>query len=591
MGEVLILLFCRMTNIEKAEEYFDKAISAFNLGDYKLAKNELENVIKIYPSYPNAYYSLATILWKYFKNFDEANLLYQKALKVNVNDFEAYNNLAYLHERYFYDYEKARFYYEKSIKVNPNYAYVHNNIAILLIKYFEEYDKARKYLEKAIELNKDYAKAYNNLAFLLFKKFNEYEKSQEYFMRAIEINSKYDLARKNLDLISNFKKQTFISEFDIKKVRHQKNLKISLSEKERKHLFLTGKNGSGKTSILKEIEKYLQQLLEISVEEIFTEKGKTEFWQDTDDYNLKFSVKQNLLDLRMKYEAGIFTIVFFGDERKLERKLEPVNSIEKIDFKLKNLPKEDLSKDLLKFLFWQDYQKKSNIDADQITRFFDKITRILKQIYKDEKLIFEPNLQSVNFGDSLNFTIELSNGNKFTLNEMAAGYSAIFEIIFELMLRMEAKPERENSEGIVLIDEPETHLHIEIQKEIMPILIELFPNVQFIVATHSPFILSSVSNAVIYDLENHTREEDFSMFAYDSIVEKYFENDKYSEIVKIKFNTFKELFFKKEITTEESRELRKLEYYFENIPSFVAPELIAEFQSLQLKKISQDDKH
>ncbi len=39
-------------------------------------------------------------------------------------------------------------------------------------------------------------------------------------------------------------------------------------------------------------------------------------------------------------------------------------------------------------------------------------------------------------------------------------------------------------------------------EKILPILTMLFPNIQFIITTHSPFILSSISNAVIYDLEN-----------------------------------------------------------------------------------------
>lgn len=62
----------------------------------------------------------------------------------------------------------------------------------------------------------------------------------------------------------------------------------------------------------------------------------------------------------------------------------------------------------------------------------------------------------------------------------------------------------DNTEGIVLIDEIETHLHLELQKEILPFLTKLYPNIQFIVSTHSPFILSSVDNAVVFDLENKT---------------------------------------------------------------------------------------
>ena len=48
--------------------------------------------------------------------------------------------------------------------------------------------------------------------------------------------------------------------------------------------------------------------------------------------------------------------------------------------------------------------------------------------------------------------------------------------------------------GVVLIDEIETHLHLALQLKIMPILIHLFPNIQFIVTTHSPFKRSYIRN-------------------------------------------------------------------------------------------------
>lgn len=60
--------------------------------------------------------------------------------------------------------------------------------------------------------------------------------------------------------------------------------------------------------------------------------------------------------------------------------------------------------------------------------------------------------------------------------------------------------------GIVLIDEVDKHLHIKLQKEILPVLFTLFPNVQFIVSSHSPFLsmgLADVASdrAKIIDLE------------------------------------------------------------------------------------------
>ena len=77
--------------------------------------------------------------------------------------------------------------------------------------------------------------------------------------------------------------------------------------------------------------------------------------------------------------------------------------------------------------------------------------------------------------------------------------------------------------GIVLIDEIETHLHLELQRRILDLLTSIFPNIQFILSTHSPFIINSVDNAVIYDLEkNLLVENGLSDVPYAGIVEGYF---------------------------------------------------------------------
>nr|WP_304578126.1 AAA family ATPase [uncultured Acetatifactor sp.] len=51
----------------------------------------------------------------------------------------------------------------------------------------------------------------------------------------------------------------FLSELKIEHVRHLKNITISLSDKKIKHLILTGKNGSGKTSVLEALARYLDE--------------------------------------------------------------------------------------------------------------------------------------------------------------------------------------------------------------------------------------------------------------------------------------------------------------------------------------------
>ncbi len=49
----------------------------------------------------------------------------------------------------------------------------------------------------------------------------------------------------------------FITDILIKNVRHLRNVQIPLSKEKIKHLMITGKNGSGKTSVLKALSIYL----------------------------------------------------------------------------------------------------------------------------------------------------------------------------------------------------------------------------------------------------------------------------------------------------------------------------------------------
>ncbi|QKI90274.1 AAA family ATPase [Thiomicrorhabdus xiamenensis] len=83
--------------------------------------------------------------------------------------------------------------------------------------------------------------------------------------------------------------------------------------------------------------------------------------------------------------------------------------------------------------------------------------------------------------------------------------------------------------GIVIVDEIDAHLHVSHQKEILPKLIKLFPNVQFIITSHSPLLLIGMENefgADGFEILNMPNGEkvvasDFSEFinAYESFKE------------------------------------------------------------------------
>lgn len=93
-------------------------------------------------------------------------------------------------------------------------------------------------------------------------------------------------------------------------------------------------------------------------------------------------------------------------------------------------------------------------------------------------------------------------GQECYLEELSAGFQAIFSIIANIIEWIETtnptgKKDIQTAVGTVLIDELDLHLHPEWQFNIRDGLEALFPNLQFIVTTHSPHLLSSAKEGEV----------------------------------------------------------------------------------------------
>ena len=98
-------------------------------------------------------------------------------------------------------------------------------------------------------------------------------------------------------------------------------------------------------------------------------------------------------------------------------------------------------------------------------------------------------------------------GQKVPTLSLSDGYRSVLALAGDLIWRLlMAFPDSEDplkEEGVVLIDELDIHLHPVWQRQIPGTLRELFPNLQFIVTTHSPFIAAGAgADAVTYRLNS-----------------------------------------------------------------------------------------
>lgn len=404
------------------------------------------------------------------------------------------------------------------------------------------------------------------------------------------------------------------------------DIEIPLDSKTRKHLIITGKNGSGKTTFLQTLEQKFKDILSgrltiyqlrsniettkrvIAAREEEIKNLDSSIYSENDRKMMREG-KQNDIE---QYKRGIefyekeilevqkvqidfsssecmepiknkdFILAFFKAQR--ENKPNVPNAIAKVDLSLRNPTEtDDLHKKFIAYMvrlrttYLNEKDKvergyaESREKAEQIKRWFDHLEKTLQNLFERDDLKLEYD------DEELNYKI-MYEGRCFGLNELSDGYSSLLAILTELILRMEAKGFKSyDMQGVVLIDEIETHLHISLQKRVLPFLCDFFPNIQFIVSTHSPFVLSSLENAVICDLQNKViLTEDISGYSYESLTDGYFDTSKHSNLVEKKYQELKTLLQarrERELSSVEISRLNELEYFFESIPTYQNEEL------------------
>ena len=413
-------------------------------------------------------------------------------------------------------------------------------------------------------------------------------------------------------------KEYFISEIDIEKLYHLSDIKIKLDSNKRQHLLLTGKNGSGKTSLLLEIEKFLRAINDEKLSQVFDQyptwineakKKALSASSDSEKYAADKDLKQCLgflkkysdgvqinlnqyEGLEMMYHNGKFITAYFPSERKAQF-MRP-NGVENITLENTYGIDESAGDILLKYMVHlktqQAYARNEGdqTTANQIQKWFDRFDSALQILLDEESIHIEYDYKKYDF------KIRQNGREPFSFNELSDGYSSVIYIVSDLILRMdknwllEDKISEYDYQGIVLIDELETHLHIELQKKIFPFLTKFFPKIQFIVTTHSPYILNSISNAKAYDLERQVELDNLSGFSSDDLAEGYFEADAYSDELKNSLNRYEELCFRKDLTEDERAERAEIRIRFKNISSELSGAAKERFEDIERRRKAHD---
>lgn len=405
----------------------------------------------------------------------------------------------------------------------------------------------------------------------------------------------------------------YITQIHITELRHLSDITITLNSEVRQHLLLTGKNGSGKTSLLQAIGKNLQAInegqfkrlmmyyeyfleieksrneMDIEAESIKKQKDHQQILSQIINYSdkieLKFNDSEDVDDL---YKKGNYITAFFPANRSAQ--FIRANGVEDIkmdeSYSINSAPGNVLLKYMVHLKTQQAYARNEG-DLNIVSRiqiWFDRFESALKILLDDDSIALEYDYREYNF------RIHEKGRKPFCFDQLSDGYSSVINIVSDLIMRMDKNwllndhISQYDIEGIVLIDELETHLHIELQKKILPFLTEFFPRIQFIVSTHSPYILNSISNAKAYDLEKCVELENLSVYSSEGLVEGYFGSDEYSEELKKRISRYECLINKKELTDDERAERAQLRYELKDIPREMARDASDKFEEIERKR-------
>lgn len=266
-------------------------------------------------------------------------------------------------------------------------------------------------------------------------------------------------------------------------------------------IFLTGENGTGKSSIVKALATAIahRRIPKTEIKENPNFKVDLEFHGEREG---KFEVVRNNQNTnRVKpYSVGFSA---YGPFR-----LNPIYG----KLKSSELKQAKNKTGRFKSLFENnsyllDLESEFKSWRDQKIETFEKRKYAIKEFLQEALLnirLIEFEYNSRNIVET-RFHEEDKEGNLLQpvdIEKLSSGYKSIMAMMSDMLIRLfQQQPKIHDPgelKGIVIIDEIDIHLHPKFQKHFIQQLTQAFPNVQFIATTHSPIpLLGAPKNSMV----------------------------------------------------------------------------------------------
>jgi predicted ATP-binding protein involved in virulence len=252
---------------------------------------------------------------------------------------------------------------------------------------------------------------------------------------------------------------------------------------------------------------------------VLSSKGNTRREKDTNKLAKMASEMQQLVRDGEKVDLPVFN--YYGTGRLWQERKKTIKTLSpssKFDAYIDSIEPISTSS---RFVSWM----KTRTLTELQTGIKDEALVLVKAsvgcfLSTTERIEFDVKLDSIILEKLTN-----RGSNKIVWTEMSDGYRNIIAMAADLTYRCYTLNSHlgihaiEQSKGVVLIDEIDLHLHPKWQRTVVDSFKKAFPNLQFIVTSHSPFVVQSLKNKELIDLEGKNFADDYNKRGVEDIVE------------------------------------------------------------------------
>ncbi|WP_019519320.1 AAA family ATPase [Faucicola boevrei] len=229
--------------------------------------------------------------------------------------------------------------------------------------------------------------------------------------------------------------------------------------------------------------------------------------------------------------------------------------------------KEDLENEKQRYSSQQLSKLLEIFEKNKGHQILDGIIDNIQNIEIGDRLLNEVREAIERFTDFKNIRIERQgtpkmvvekDGEKLDVNQLSQGEKSLLALVGDIARRLAIlNPSLDNplqGEGVVLIDEVDLHLHPKWQQNLIDKLTKTFPNVQFILTTHSPHIVSDNPDVLVYALDDGQLHKFGNVYGEDvnTLLNDVFDVSRFTPEIDKKFNDIRRAISHQELDNAES---------------------------------------